>query len=139
MSESYDGPLPEPTLDSQPYWAGLKENRLLLQRCSECGVIRHYARPMCSQCHSMKSAWVEASGRGHVHSWTVTHHPFHPAFKESVPYVLVTVDLEESVRMLSQLRGAKPTDLRIGLPVEVFFEAVTNEVTLPFFRLLKSL
>ncbi len=138
MSESYDGPLPEPTLESRPYWEALKENRLLLQRCSECGVIRHYPRPMCSHCHSMTSEWIEASGRGQVHSWTVTHHPFHPAFKESVPYVLVTVDLDESVRMQSQLRGAQPDDLRIGLPVEVFFEAVTDEVTLPFFRPLES-
>ena len=134
MSESYDGPLPEPTPESQPYWTGLKENRLLLQRCSECGVIRHYPRPMCSHCHSMKSEWVEASGRGRVHSWTVTHHPFHEAFKESVPYVLVTVDLDEGVRMQSQLRGAELNDLQVGLPVEVFFEVATADVTLPFFR-----
>ena len=134
MSESYDGPLPEPTRDSQPYWEGLRESRLLLQTCSECNVIRHYPRPMCSQCHSMKSEWTEASGTGQVHSWTITHHPFHPAFKESVPYVLVTVDLDEGVRMQSRFRGVEPTDLRIGLAVEVAFEAVTEEVTLPFFR-----
>ena len=134
MSKHYEGPLPEPTLESQPYWDGLREHRLLLQCCSSCGLTRHYPRPMCSECHSMECTWAEASGRGTVHSWTVTHHPFHPAFKQSLPYILVTVDLEEGVRLQSQLRGTQEGDLRLGLPVEVVFEALTADVTLPFFR-----
>ena len=78
-------PLPEPTRDSKPYWDGLNEERLLLQQCAACMRIRHYPRPVCDACYSMEVAWIEASGRGRVHSWTVAHHPFHPGFKVVVP------------------------------------------------------
>lgn len=136
MNENaYIKPLPEPTIDSLPFWKGLKEHRVLLQRCDDCGVIRHYPRPMCSECHSMEVDWVEASGHGTVYSWTITHHPFHIGFRGETPYVLVTVDLAEGVRIQSQLLDAKPEDLRIGLPVEVVFGQATDDWVLPFFRI----
>jgi len=124
---------PSPTADTQPYWDGLNEGRLRLQRCTDCGKLRHYPRPVCDACFSMNVAWVDASGRGSVHSWTVTHHAFHPGFKPDLPYALVTVDLDEGVRMQAQLRGLDPSELRIGLPVQVAFEAATDSLTLPVF------
>jgi uncharacterized OB-fold protein len=81
----------------------------------------------------MDATWRQVSGRGAVHSWTIAHHPFHPGFKDDLPYVLATVDLEEGVRMIAQLRGVPPEQLAIGLPVEVGFERATDEVTLPVF------
>lgn len=135
--DTYNKPIPEPTLDSQPYWDGLKAHRLLLQKCGECGKIRHYPRPVCDNCFSMDVEWIEATGKGKVHSWTETHHPFHPGFKGDVPYILVTVDLDEGVRMISQLKGATLEDLEIGMPVEVYFEDATENLTLPMFRTLK--
>ncbi len=131
---SYSKPLPEPTLDSQPFWDALKKHRLELQKCGDCGKIRHYPRPVCDKCYSMKVEWVEASGKGKVFSWTVSHHPFHPGFKEDVPYILATVELEEGVRMISRLKGVKAEEMEIGMPVEVFFEDATEEFTMPMFR-----
>lgn len=132
---AYDKPVPEPNGDSQPYWDGLKAHRLVLQRCAECHTIRHYPRPVCDRCYAMACAWVEASGRGTVHSWTVSHHAFHPGFKRELPYVSVTVDLEEGVRMQAPLFGADAHVLAIGQAVEIMYEDVTAELTLPRFRL----
>ena len=98
-TEAAAKPLPEPTRDSKPYWDGLNEGRLLLQQCAACMKTRHYPRPVCDACYSMEVAWIEASGRGRVHSWTVAHHPFHPGFKAELPYIVAIVDLEEGVRM----------------------------------------
>lgn len=135
MDEPYLKPLPEPSIDSQPYWDGLKERRILLQKCADCGAIRHYPRPMCGECHSMDVDWVEASGRGVVYSWTVAHHPFHIGFRGETPYILVTVDLEEGVRIQSQLLDARAEDLRLGLPVRVVFGPAADDVVLPYFRI----
>jgi uncharacterized OB-fold protein len=126
--------LPSPTLETQPYWDGLREGRLRLQRCADCGKIRHYPRPVCDACWSMNTDWVDASGRGTVHSWTITHYAFHPGFKADLPYILLTVDLPEGVRMNAQARGIDAGELRIGLPVVVAFDAVTPDLTLPVFE-----
>ena len=132
-TEAAAKPLPEPTRDSKPYWDGLNEGRLLLQQCAACRKIRHYPRPVCDACYSMEVAWIEASGRGRVHSWTVAHHPFHPGFKEELPYIVAIVDLEEGVRMNAQMRGVTPGEMRIGLPVQVTFERTKEGLTLPAF------
>ncbi len=129
----YAKPVPSPTTDTQPYWDGLNAGRLRLQRCADCGKVRHYPRPVCDACFSMNVAWVDASGNGRVHSWTVTHHAFHPGFKPNLPYTLVTVDLDEGVRMQAQLRGLDPRELRVGLMVRVAFEQATEGLTLPMF------
>jgi uncharacterized protein len=129
----YSKLLPQPTVDTQSYWDGLKAHQLRLQRCAGCGRVRHYPRPVCDACYSMGVEWIDASGGGRVHSWTTTHHAFHPGFKPDLPYTLVTVDLDEGVRMNAQLRGLDPGELRIGMPVRVEFEQVTDEVTLPVF------
>ena len=129
----YAKPVPEPSRDSKPYWDALHEDRLVIQQCAACGKLRHYPRPVCDACSSMEVGWCQASGRGRVHSWTVAHHPFHPAFKAELPYVLATVDLEEGVRMVAQLRGVAPDEVTVGLPVEVAFERATEALTLPVF------
>jgi len=134
MSEAeYLKPVPTPNRDTQPYWDGLNEGRLMLQKCAACGKLRHYPRPVCDACYSMQAEWVEASGRGRVHSWTVTHHPFNIGFKRELPITLATVDLAEGVRMQVQLRGVGPERLRIGLPVELRYERAKEGLTLPFF------
>jgi uncharacterized OB-fold protein len=134
MSEdAYLKPVPEPGRDTRPYWDALNEGRLVIQRCGQCGKLRHYPRPVCDACYSMDVGWKEASGRGTVHSWTVAHHPFHIGFKRELPYVVVTVDLEEGVRMQAQLRDADGASLCVGLPVEVRFERAKPDLTLPYF------
>ena len=116
--------------DSQPYWEGLKERRLMLQRCADCGKVRHYPRPVCSACHSMESDWFEASRRGTLHSWSVSRHAFHPSFKPDLPMTFVTVDLDEGVRLLGIYKGAGEPD--IGAAVVIRFEDVRGaDFTLP--------
>jgi uncharacterized OB-fold protein len=131
-NETYNKLVPEPTQHSARYWQGLNERRLLLQKCPRCGKIRHYPQPMCPACHSMEVTWIEASGRGKVHSWTVAHHAFHPGTRDDLPYLLATVDLEEGVRMNAQLRGVAAETMYIGLPVRVAFETVKDGLTLPY-------
>ena len=131
--QDYAKPLPEPTADTEPYWQGLREGKLRLQSCAACGKVRHYPRPVCPHCYAMDVRWIEAKGTGTVHSWTVAHHAFHPGFKGDLPYVLVTVDLAEGVRMQAQLRAKDASGLRMGLPVKVAFEAATKDLVLPVF------
>ncbi len=128
---TYLKPLPEPSPDTQPYWDGLRQGNLRLQACNDCGKVRHYPRPVCPYCHSMAVTWVDSKGTGKVHSWTVAHHPFHPGFKAELPYALVTVELDEGVRLQAQLRGADASVLKLGLPVKIAFEIATAELTLP--------
>jgi len=135
MSELADlKPRPTPTLDSQPFWDGIKEGRLLLQKCGNCGKVRHYPRPMCDACYSMEVDWVDASRRGTVHSWTVAHHAFNPGFKGELPYVVALVDLEEGVRISAQMRDVKADAMKIGMPVRIDLEDAGNGVILPVFR-----
>lgn len=133
MTQSYLKPVPQPTHESKPYWDALMEGKLLLQACGQCGKVRHYPRPLCDTCFSFDVKWIEASGRGSVHSWTVTQHAFNPGFKGEVPYVLATVDLEEGVRMLAPLRGVKETAVKVGLPVRVAFEKPKADLATPAF------
>jgi uncharacterized protein len=130
----HDKLVPAPTPETQPYWDGLRENRLRLQACADCGKVRHYPRPMCDACWSMNTKWIDAAGRGFVHSWTITHYAFHPGFKADLPYVLLTVDLPGGVRMNAQARGIDTSQLRVGLPVKVVFDPVKPDLTLPVFE-----
>lgn len=123
--------LPNPDPVSQPYWDALHEHRLVLQKCANCGAIRHYPRPMCDKCYSMDVDWADASGKGTVHSWTVSHHAFHFSFKRDLPITLALVDLEEGVRLNCQLKGIDPEDIKIGLPVQVGFADLTDQITVP--------
>lgn len=104
-----------------------------LQRCSSCGTVRHYPQLVCATCYSLDAEWIDVSGRGFVHSWTVAHHAFHPTFKADVPYTLVVVDLAEGPRALGRLEPAAETGLRVGLPVRVSFPKNDEGVALPVF------
>ena len=134
-SFNLDKPGPVITAESRPYWESLKTHRLVLQRCSSCKTPRHYPRPMCAACFSLEHEWFEASGKGHVHSWMVSHHAFHGGFASQTPYVLLTVDLLEPVRMLAPLVDNDPTRLSLGLPVVLEYEDVSTDLTLPRFRI----
>jgi len=129
-----DKPLPEPTPESQPFWEGLANHQLVLQQCAHCGQVRHYPRPVCDECFSMETTWKKAKGRGAVHSWTVCHHAFHPGFKRELPYIVVTVDMLEGIRMIGQAAGLTTESLQIGLPVELDFLDIDASITLPIFR-----
>jgi hypothetical protein len=130
----YEGPLPKPDQDSAEYWAAARRHELVLQQCSACGRFRFYPRAVCPHCLSEKFEWRPSSGRGRIYSFTVIHRPPSPAFRDRVPYVLALVELEEGVRMMSNVVGCDPQAVEIGLRVEVTFEDLTPEITLPVFK-----
>lgn len=116
---------------SKAYWEGARGGRLVLQRCGRCHKVRHYPRLLCDACYSSEVEHIEASGRGTVHSWTVTHHVFDPVVASDTPYVLVTVDMAEGVRVLGRLSPtAQP---RRDLPVRIAFEPGPDGLPLPTF------
>jgi len=131
---NYEGPLPKPDQDSEPYWEGTRRHELLLQQCSACRRFRFYPRSLCPFCFSDAFNWRAAAGRGSVYSFTVVHRAPFPSFRDKIPYVLALIELEEGVRMMSNVVDCDPAQVRIGMPVVVVFDAVTEEITLPKFR-----
>jgi uncharacterized OB-fold protein len=130
--DSATRPAPVVTDDSEPFWSAVREGRLVGQRCSSCGRLRHPPRPMCPHCHSLEQHTVELAGTGTIYSYTILHHPQHPAFR--YPVVAVLVDLDEGIRMVSNLVGVAPADVRIGMEVEVAFEPTVGDMAVPVFR-----
>jgi uncharacterized protein len=106
--------------DSEFFWNGLRENRLLIQRCTACRALRHPARPMCPACNSLEWDTVESTGRGTVYSYVMPQHPPMPLME--YPYIVALVELDENVRLVSNLRDIAPADVEVGMPVEVFYE-----------------
>jgi uncharacterized OB-fold protein len=108
---------------AKPYWEGSARGVLVLQRCAACGKVRHYPQLTCTECYSDACDWIEATGLGEIHSWTICHHAFHPGFSGDVPYALVTVDLKEDVRALGRWGLPGGEGLQLGLPVTSYFSA----------------
>ena len=132
-TSQYQRPLPRRQGPAGEFYEFCHKHELRFQRCGDCGTWRHIPRDMCAKCGSFHWRWEKSSGRGKVFSWTTVMQPMLPQFAE-VPYSPVIIEMEEGVRMLSWLRDLKPEELKLDLPVEVAFEDVTPEVTLPMFR-----
>ncbi len=129
-----DIPIPVPNADNAGFWDACRAGELRLQRCTGCGTFRHHPRPICPSCGSLDYEWARASGRGTVHTFTIVHRPTLPAFEDDIPYNVVAVRLDEGVFMVSNLVDCPNDQIAIGMPVEVVFERVSDEVTLPRFR-----
>ena len=130
-------PLPQPiTPEAKPYWDGLREQKLMLPRCRACQRAFLYPRVLCPFCHGSDIEWVQASGRGKLYSFEIAYQTISKAFKVKPPYVLAMIELEEGPRMMSNLVGIEPDPKRIAcdMPVEIVFEKLTDEITLPLFK-----
>ena len=136
MSDTAAPPRPLPALQglTEEFYAWGRKGELRFQRCEPCGAWRHVPREICARCGSSTWSWQRASGRGRVFTWTVAARAMHPAFANDAPYAPVVVEMEEGVRLVSQMVDCAPDALAIDMPVEVVFVAVTPEVTLPKFR-----
>ncbi len=132
----YEKPLPVRDAESAPFWEAAKAHKLMLQHCTGCDRFIHYPRAVCPHCNGPSMDWRDASGEGTIHSFTVARRPAGPAFKEDVPYVVVLVDLKEGPRMMSNLVTDDVDGVKIGQAVEVLFDDVTEEITLPKFRVV---
>lgn len=133
--QAYSKPLPQIYPEAQRYWDGAKRRELWLRHCRDCARNYFYPRDICPACFSRNTEWRRASGRGTVYSYAIVHRPPTPAFRDAVPYIVALVDLEEGGRMMTNLVGVEPSPehITVGMPVQVTFVDVTEEVTLPMF------
>ena len=140
MSDTRSKPLPAVDTLSEPFWDAAKQHRLALQRCTECGYFNHPPRRACDACQSPRLDFEPVSGRGRIYSFTVMHQPNIAGFEEEIPYLNILVELEEQERlfMVSNLPLADRDKVAIGEPVEVFFEDVDVEISLPQFRVVRK-
>ena len=126
--------LPTIEAESRPFWDALKAGRLMIGSCKGCGKSHYYPRPFCPHCWSEDVALVAASGRGTLYTWSTIHVNDMPPFKEWLPYVAAMVDLEEGVRVSTNIVGCDPSDLKVGMGVTLDFAEVTPEITKAVFR-----
>jgi len=131
---SYAKPLPRVTADNRPFWEAARRHELALQRCDDCRHLRYPPAPVCPECLSERATWTPVSGRGTVTTFVIVHKPYFPSFTADLPYNVVQVQLDEGPRLTANLVGVGHPDLRIGARVEVVFDDVTPDVTLPRFR-----
>ena len=130
LNTDFGKPLPEPTALARPFWTALRNRQVHLQLCSVCGHFNHPPRITCPKCHGKAFAWTEVSPSGTVYSYTIVHRAPMPCFKVDVPYVVVLVNIDGTpARLLSNLL-ALPSQVHIGMRVDVVFEPASDEITL---------
>ena len=134
MTNAIKHPKPGVDWETRAYWEGCGRNELILQRCRSCGTLQHRPRALCVSCLSDEIEHFPASGRGTIYSFTVTHQNQAPGFREALPYVLAYVELEEGVRLLTNIVGCSPENVRIGLPVEVEYAQLEGDIAVPRFH-----
>ncbi len=129
-------PLPHATPDTAGFWEAARHHRLVVQRCTACGEFRHPPGPICPRCASFDLAWEEVSGRGTVFTFTVGRQPFLPVLRDALPYVIAVVELDGTggTRMISNVVDAPVDDVHVGMAVEVAWEDMGPELTIPRFR-----
>lgn len=131
----YAKPLPDVADPNMaPYWEAAKRHELRMQRCDSCGYVRFPPAKHCPECLDENHDWVLLSGRGTIWSFGVYHHLFNRAFADDIPYNVALVQLEEGPRLVTNIVGVENEAIEIGMPVEVEFDDVTDEVTLVRFR-----
>lgn len=120
------------TDDSAVFWDAAAEQRLVAQQCAGCGTLHHPPRPMCPHCRSLEFQAAPLSGRGTLYSYAVLHHPRNPAF--DYPVLAALVDLDEGIRVVSNLVDVEPADVEIGMRLEATFAPAADDRWVPVFR-----
>jgi len=125
---------PDPT--TAPFWDACRRRELRLQRCADCSTFRQPPSPGCPRCGSARSDWPLLSGRGTVFSYTIVHHAAVPPLAGDVPYNVVVVELDDApgARLISNVLDAEPSDVTVGMRVEIAWDEVRPDVVLPRFR-----
>jgi uncharacterized protein len=143
LTELVAGTSPTVIEETRPFWEGTIAEELRVQVCDACGNKQLPGGPCCTSCLSQDLHWEMASGRGTVFSFTIVRHPFHPSFAEQVPYVVADVQLDEGPILISNVTDVPVEEVKIGMPVEVWFDAETEDafhtkLRLPKFRPTKG-
>ena len=126
--------LPQPDLETQPFWDAARDGRLMIKRCTACERFHFYPRPFCPHCWSDAVEWVEANGRAKLYTWSVVHRNDLPPFPDRVPYVAAIVDLDEGPRMMTNVVDCDFAALEVGMILEAVFHPTSDEVTIVQFR-----
>jgi uncharacterized OB-fold protein len=126
-------PLPQPSIETEPFWAAIQERRFVMPKCDACGTVSFPPTVACGKCAKTAFTWTEMSGRGKVYSFVVYHRVYHPAFKDKVPYVVAVVDLEEGPRIISNIVGMPIADVVCDMPVTVAYDDVRDGYLIPKF------
>ncbi len=136
MTSGYNKPLPVPQGESDHYWEKAKAHELWLRNCDDCGTPYFYPRDISPCCFSKNTSWVQASGKATLFTFAIVHRPPHPGFREIAPYVTAVVELEEGPKFPTNIVIDDPTpeNLQIGMALEVTYDDVTDEITLPKFK-----
>jgi uncharacterized OB-fold protein len=130
----YAKPLPHIDEEMRPWWEAAQRHELYIQKCRDCGDLRFHPRALCTNCMSSRTEWIRCSGRGKIYTFTVTYQNGSSGFRDSLPYVLAWVELEEGVKMLTNIVECPPDQMKIDQRVEAVFDDVTPDVTLVKFR-----
>ena len=134
---SYDKPLPKPEPWSEPFWDGTQEERLLYQVCEDCDASVFYPKRYCPECGGEDFEWEEADGTGTVYTFSTIYQYPPSAFKDDTPYTPAIIELDEDLRMMSVVTN-DPEEVECDAAVEVTFDHVTDEFTLPKFELVDA-
>lgn len=130
-------PVPYPSIETQFFWDKVQQDELWIQRCNDCNRPYFYPRFFCPRCHGDNVEWFKASGRGKLHTYMINHRP-PPSFEAEAPYALAVVELEEGVRMMSNIHGIEntPENLVLDMPLQVTFEEINpgSGVKVPYWR-----
>jgi uncharacterized OB-fold protein len=130
---AYNKPLPVITASDKDFWDGAKRHEFMLYHCTNCGAY-YYPAVHCVSCDSPQMEWTRTSGKGTVVTFIVYHMAYHPSWKDDIPYNVAWVELREGPIFMTNIVSCKNEDIRVGMPVEVIFDDVTEEVTLPKFK-----
>ncbi len=126
--------IPVPTEEAAEFWAGCMQHELRLQRCAACNKYQFPPQSFCRHCSGDSLNWVPVSGRGKVLSYTIVHWSPNPAYAADAPYSLALIQLDEGPRMLTNIVGCTPAEVRIGMAVAVVFERCGEDILLPKFK-----
>ena len=132
--KKYEKPIPRLDEESKPFWEACARHELYVQKCRSCGKTFYYPRAFCPEDLSQDFEWVKCSGKGEVYTFTVTRQNQGPGFRDDLPYILAYVELEEGVRMLTNIVNCESEEVKVGMPVELTFVDATSEISIPLFQ-----
>ena len=133
MSPNYNKPIPSPQGESDFYWQKAKDHELWIRKCNHCNRAYFYPRDISPCCFSRNTSWIKASGEATLFSYGIVHRSPHPAFNEDSPYVVAIVQLAEGPKMPTNIitqETPTPENIRIGMPLQVIFEDISDEISL---------
>ena len=134
MSERDLLPLPQPSIETEPFWSAVQERKLMMPKCDACGTIAFPPTVACGACEKTQFTWRQMSGDGTVYSFVVYHRVYHPAFADKVPYAVAVVDLDEGPRIISNIVNMPPAEVTCDMPVRVVYDEVRDGYLIPKFE-----